>query len=548
MDQSPNYEQELSVLKEFVSNWSEKMVNGQKFDELFSIEGLPLSWFFRPILYSSLLPAPFPTNRDIINHQKINDTIIKAYSFISRKYVVWHDQVQFMLRDKNISSAASDGKILFLTFANYLDFSKGIFRFEPLITKIKEQRAAPPFIIVADPLTHFPKRGTEFQTKQPLARLYQYYDSTSRKKAKQLAFSLAEKWRTLPESAKREFLRHGDTEIYPCLQHNLNFLYSREFIYTTLKYYFAFQNSFKFEKARAVVLSAQNNIFEKCAIAAAQKMNLPVFLIQHGLSLGTIPTIDTPANVTIAVFGEKYKADVIKWGINPKNVEVTGPLIFEGIENFVGKKKETGRSILLATSPLVEDRLLDEEAYFSRVKKILADGGTVTRDITIKAHPREKNVHRYRQLLRELGLSEKVSQVIDRRQHYQLIQNCDLLATFGSTVALEGMIIGRPTITIDIFGQHNPLNKTILNSQATTLVRYDQNLAPYLTRLFAHDEKEEEARKLVAELCYKVDGQAAERIVNCMKKHLGEDFHKFYKHSRGTAPDEEYLKKSDQKS
>ena len=54
-------------LKEFVSDFSLKRVKGKSFDDIFQVEGVPLSWIYRPILYSGLLPHPFPSISDVEN-------------------------------------------------------------------------------------------------------------------------------------------------------------------------------------------------------------------------------------------------------------------------------------------------------------------------------------------------------------------------------------------------------------------------------------------------------------------------------------------------
>ncbi len=69
---------------------------------------------------------------------------------------------------------------------------------------------------------------------------------------------------TVQEEAKKEFLSYKGKDIYSKIRHNLDFLYSREFISSTIKYYRTFKKIIKEENIKGVVLSSQNNIFEKC--------------------------------------------------------------------------------------------------------------------------------------------------------------------------------------------------------------------------------------------------------------------------------------------
>ena len=147
----------------------------------------------------------------------------------------------------------------------------------------------------------------------------------------------------------------------------------------------------------------------------------------------------------LAVFGEYFLQNLVQdHDVDPEAVSVVGPLVFEGIEKFkVDKEKiKDSRNVLLATSPLVEDRDIEEKIYFRKFNIILQKiAPTKGLFLTIKLHPREKYLKRYRQMLSQAGIKGTVIQEINRGEFYRLIKECDSFVNFGSTAALEAMII-----------------------------------------------------------------------------------------------------------
>ena len=75
------------------------------------------------------------------------------------------------------------------------------------------------------------------------------------------------------------------------------------------------------------------------------------------------------------------------------------------------------------------------------------------------------------------------------------------------------MIIGRPSLSIDLFDQDNPTNKVVINSGATTFVKFSVDLTKIAQQIITVDPLKEKAEKFVQDICYKTDGKAAERIV-----------------------------------
>lgn len=508
----------IRATKEALSNWKEKRLSsGERFDDIFHLEGIPLSWFYRPILYSGLLPPPFPTVQDYCA-DKPRAVGLSVRGFALQKLLLGLDRArEYAAKRKRSRGKSHIKKILFLAFSNYLNENAIPFREERIIQHLDGYE---PFLLGVHPLSSskitFPSAIS--------TTLYSYYDGPTARKVKQHATKLAWRWNMIHDEEKKNMLLWKNKDLFSFFQPHLDLLYSEQFITLLEKYYYAFSQVLEEEQIVAAVTSSQNNILEKCLIAAAQKKNIPVFIIQHGVALGYIPTIDTPDNVYFEVFGKKYKNDLIHLGVLPENIHVAGPVIFDGLEQFIGKPKQRGvKTILLATSPLVEDHFLKKEEYFFRVKMVLqqinkVQAHKVQAPLVIKLHPREKYRREYERILYELQLPATISAVVGRQEHYALVHSCSLIISFGSTVAFEAMILGRPTLSIKMFDEVNPANQVIMQSEATTIVSYQDDFSDIIAALLQKDPFQKKAQKFIRHLCYQIDGKSSQRIVGNMEK------------------------------
>ena len=169
--------------------------------------------------------------------------------------------------------------------------------------------------------------------------------------------------------------------------------------------------------------------------------------------------------------------------------------------------------IVVATSPFIEDRFLDQETYFARLLQVLQELKKVSSNILLKLHPRERHVKTYQKMMQQLELQEGLCTETDREKHFSLLAESDIIVTFGSTVALEAMILGKPTLTVDFFDENNPTNKLVIQSGATPVVRYDQQFSEMVKKAIVKNRYHQEAQRFVKHLCFRVDGKAAERCV-----------------------------------
>ena len=319
-------------------------------------------------------------------------------------------------------------------------------------------------------------------------------------------------------------MRYKGKELWYFARANLDFLYSEQFIFVILCYFEIFKKIIKQENIHSVVLTGQNNIFEKCMIAAAKKHNIPVMIIQHGIGMGTFKTVDLISDELFAVWGECFKESLLKLGLKEKNIVVTGNLAFDQMNNEKKFQLKCNpkldlppKHVLVTTGCYIEDRFMEKENYFRVIQKVIEDLNRLDETIIIKLHPREKYMEEYRKIVSKIaGGDQKFIIIRDvRKEEYrQLLGNSSIIITFGSSILLEAIALGKRTMVIDPFSADSPLPLLYPHIGSTPCRRWDDDLIPTFKFLLQHQH--EPMTEDVHHLLYKIDGLAYQRVVKAI--------------------------------
>jgi hypothetical protein len=477
--------------------WNKKKIDGKCFDDVFQVDGIPLWWFFKRLAESTFLP--------------------ERHGFFFREYMYWSEQLKKRIvgkgtkkKEKNEEEHKKEQKtILFLSYTNHLRNGK-YFRIQHLLDGIEKDSELSSLVVTIDPFSQFSVR-----TLQEINHPYRYLTTEIEERARTQAKKFARKWKRLPKDHLFDNAVPSRTSIF----------FSYELLYITLFYYELFKKILREENVKAVYTSAMSSLYEKCLLAAASTMNIHSFMGQHGVGAEFVNNDVTHLySMNFLVMGNKYKEELMDKGIAEKNIFVTGPQIFEELVPYIKKERDQRKNegtILFMTSPFIEDGLLTESDYFTKMKKIIKDISISGKKLVIKLHPREKTINIYQQIVNELGIDAEVCGESTREHHYKLIWECDVLVNFGSTVALEAMILGRPTITIDPFDGENPINPFIRESNATVKVKYHEDIKKIVQEILEHpDVLEKEVHKFVRDHCSIIDGKTTERVLDVIKSKL----------------------------
>ncbi len=472
-----------NLVDDLVPGWTSTAIKGKKFNEIFHIDNVPLWWFYRRFVIEDVLPR----------HAGGGGIASQLLRIFMRKFFYYNERVKCSLSRPLLPS--SSPKILFLTYTTH-QHQQGAYRIQKMVDALHTSHQFEPFVVRTIPLSR-----ASYGTLRDASRcdIYSFVDEEVRMKARKISNDLFIQWK----DSKPQTIFHNH---WPEVRGILTFFFSREFIYNTILYYLACRKQLKIQNVRCLILTSSNGLFDRCLIAAAYTLNIPVIIAQHGNGLGSVDP-DMLPGVTFAVFGEKYKQRLQKW-IPKSDIVVTGPITFDNLYNYSQQEIPPEKTILLITGPFVECNLLGAGEYFALVRHIAQEISLMGYTLTIKLHPRERHRAEY-----EKVLGEDVS-IIDQQGSdvlYTLIRKSALVITFASTVALEAMLLDRPVLTIDLQRNRVPDYKESIFAGGPVITRND-SLPLAIKDVLAPSWKEKRQR-IITEYCYKNDGLAHRRVI-----------------------------------
>jgi hypothetical protein len=222
----------------------------------------------------------------------------------------------------------------------------------------------------------------------------------------------------------------------------------------------------------------------------------------------------------MAVLSPAAKEWFVKDGLPPKRVFIIGQPRFDLIQKqrFNPKRlyaelgiREDKGIIVLATQPMVESYLWTEkerEKSIDVITKGVKD--FPDKQLVIKLHP-DENMDIYRRILNNIG--DRKTIVCRDTDTYELLNACDLLITFYSTVALEAMLFNKPVITVNLSGKADIF--PFAHSGAAIGVYREEEFIPAVKKALydaaAREELARKSREFAYEQTYKNDGQASKR-------------------------------------
>jgi hypothetical protein len=505
---------------EFISNWSDRKVLGGKFDDIFQIDGTPLSWFYRPILYSSLLPPPFPSAWKIEGLNKPR-FLLKFFVPLVKSYILYSTilkkRISATRMRKRVTKKKSNSyfieaeplqnrqKILFLTFTNQIDISEGetIPKLDKVIRQIKEDDKYEPFLVTQDLLSSL----NPYILNKCENTILDYFAYSSQDGA-----SLSRRWKEIPKETKQKWMTFKGQNFWGLMSQSLNLLYSKTFIDTVSIYYYSYKKLLASENIKAIVLTSQNNIFEKCIIAAARKHNIPVLIIQHGVGLGMFRTVDLLNQEKFLVWGDQFKKYLLDLGVRESQIAIVGNPAFDNLAANENYKPDKIPHLLLITGPFVEDQLVSKEDYFEVIKRVTEELSTLKIPKILKLHPREKYISKYQNVLQGKNIS--IIQKTTGQEYKELLQNSSLIITFGSSITFEAIALGKRALIIDIYKNREKLDALVPPLETVPIIHWRDFNYNLVENVLMKEETLPGENPDVEKYLYRMDGKVSGRVVD----------------------------------
>jgi UDP-N-acetylglucosamine 2-epimerase len=213
---------------------------------------------------------------------------------------------------------------------------------------------------------------------------------------------------------------------------------------------------------------------------------------------------------------------LLSLGYPKEKILISGNPNYDFIPSLIGSKnqkddyKQLGlssnrKTIVFGTQP-------DLYEYSIEPLSTLISLGENYEDIQliIKVHPREDS-SRYLEFQKKANFP---IQIVKNMNIFSIIKLCDLFITFHSTTILDALILGKPVATFNFDNRENPLK--FLKTKAIVEFKTPKETMELIPKILGDEslifELEKYRNEFLSEQIYKIDGNAATRIVNSVFK------------------------------
>jgi hypothetical protein len=218
-----------------------------------------------------------------------------------------------------------------------------------------------------------------------------------------------------------------------------------------------------FEKISFSSLLIQNEsgFTEQILLNFAQKKNIPIFLISHGLSYETLNLqyaerrifdgVDPIRSSKYLIWGQNQFMFAKNYGIDEKKLKIIGSPSHDLLFNKNQRNIENDYVLLATSSPIssiIQDLTIDTlEKYENTIKNICEVVTKQEKNLIIKLHPFQE----------ELDITDLVNsinpdiKIIKTGDIANLIKNCSIFLSIDiSTTILDAQIFSKPVISISV--------------------------------------------------------------------------------------------------
>jgi len=349
-----------------------------------------------------------------------------------------------------------------------------------------------------------------------------YESKTMRKVVNKKRKELKNIWKKLikDENFKNSWKYEG-VNIWKSLELSLTYYFLYRFI-DIVRYGEIVKGVIHIEKPNVIVTIDDRSPFGKTVNVVSRSLGVPTLIVQHGI-VADHPIYGPICADKYAMFGHAFKDALVKRGVNPDDIVVTGQPRFDVLVNTkydknwiyekLGISKEKGLIVFASTD------LPDDERELTVRELCTAMQQFPDIQLVIKPHPSDDGAM-FVDLVRKFN-----SDAIVVHDHlYELLSACDLLITTWSTVGLEAMILDKPIVVINLMGR--PDMTSYVEKSAAIAVNMPNTLSGIIGQILYDDDTiqriKEGRNKYILDYTYRSDGKASERVAKLIQKMIDE--------------------------
>jgi UDP-N-acetylglucosamine 2-epimerase len=197
------------------------------------------------------------------------------------------------------------------------------------------------------------------------------------------------------------------------------------------------------ENPDIIVSATDISICGKAEVLIAKKLGIPVIVSQHGAAIDC-PYYQPTLADKFVVWGQETKEMLIRRGYDENKIFIAGSTKYDGIK--IKEDIPKGEYILVALQMF---SLKEQKEFLEAIVPALKDSGE---KVCINLHPGQKKelVEEY---LKKYNLEAEIIPGQPSQGISYFIENCKLLITVCSTVAIDAILMNKPVITVNLTGK-----------------------------------------------------------------------------------------------
>lgn len=271
------------------------------------------------------------------------------------------------------------------------------------------------------------------------------------------------------------------------------------------------------EKPDVVVTIDDRSPFGKTVNVISKSLGVPTLMVQHGI-VADHPIYGPICSDKMAVFGHVFKDALVKRGVNPDDIVVTGQPRFDVLVNTKYDKKwiyeklnlngEKGLIVFASTDLPDDEKELTVRELCAAMKQF------PDKQLVIKPHPSDDGA-----MFVDLLCKFNLDAIVVHDYLYELLSACDLLITTWSTVGLEAMILDKPIIVINLMNRPD-MTSYVERGAAIEVKKIGDGIRAFEMALYdstAIENMKLNREKFLRDYAYKSDGKSSERVAELIK-------------------------------
>jgi len=349
-----------------------------------------------------------------------------------------------------------------------------------------------------------------------------YESKTMRKVVDNKRNELKNIWKKLiKDETFKDSWKYEGVNIWRSLELGLTYYFLYKFV-DIVRYAEIVKEVIRTENPDVVVTIDDRSPFGKTVNVVSGSLGVPTLIIQHGI-VADHPIYGPICSDKMAVFGDAFKDALVKRGVNPEDIVVTGQPRFDVLVNTKYDKKwiyekldinkEKGLIVFASTD------LSDDEREMTVRELFIAMQQFPDKQLIIKPHPSDDGV-----MFVELVRKFNSDAIVVHDYLYELLSACDVLITTWSTVGLEAMILDKPIIVINLMNR--PDMTSYVESGAAVEVNKPGTLSGIIEQILYDDatiQRIKEGRdQYVSDYTFMSDGKASERVTKLIREMIVE--------------------------